>query len=138
MKLRREFEVVRAAILNSKVDTLEAALAELSWWEKRLATQEQVDSTLHNNNTTFLVSQAYRQPTSSPASGHSGIGYQGSSHSGFGHNHEARAQFNNSSSGMIPCHFCQELKHIQPHRKTRNLCTYCKRPHQSSGAAYIM
>ncbi|CAN0919434.1 Retrovirus-related Pol polyprotein from transposon RE1 [Linum grandiflorum] len=111
-RLRPEFESVRAAILNRKITTLEDALAELSRKEKRLATQAQVD----------IVSELRRT--------NSHIGSGGGNNTGGsrqGHTQESRPQFGGSSSGTIRCHYCQEIGHTQPHCKTRNLCTYCKR-----------
>ncbi|CAN0886579.1 Retrovirus-related Pol polyprotein from transposon RE1 [Linum grandiflorum] len=102
-RLRPEFESVRAAILNRKITTLEAALAELSREEKRLATQAHVDNNLHDTHSAFSVVSEPRRTNS---------------HIGSGHTQESRPQFGGSSSGTIRCHYCQEIGHIQPHCKT--------------------
>ncbi|CAN0899653.1 Retrovirus-related Pol polyprotein from transposon RE1 [Linum grandiflorum] len=114
-KLRPEYEPVRAAILNRKITSLEAALAELSREEKRLTTQAQVDITLHENNSVFAVS----------GPGNNNGGYMGGARSS--NALHSRPQFSSSTSDSICCHFCQELGHIQPHCRKRNLCSYCKR-----------
>ncbi|CAL1354944.1 unnamed protein product [Linum trigynum] len=118
-KLRPEFEPIRATLLSRNIATLEATLPELQREERRLTTQAQVDSHLHDANAAFAASPARRGSSHPPP----GVGTRPSSGSS---TPASRPQFV-SPTGDVRCHYCQEPGHIQPHCRVRNLCTYCKR-----------
>ncbi|CAN0861310.1 hypothetical protein LINGRAHAP2_LOCUS8167 [Linum grandiflorum] len=111
MKLRLEFEYVRAALINRNVTTLETAIADLTREEKHLATQAQVDNHLHESNFAFAAQSFPRRNCSARSSSSAA----------------SRPQFGSSTSSTIRSHHCQELGHIQPHCRQQNLCTYCKK-----------
>ncbi|CAL1381068.1 unnamed protein product [Linum trigynum] len=98
MKLRPEFEAIRASLLHRQVATIEEALGELTREETRLRSQSLLDN-------------------SAPGDSVFAVGRGGSE----------KPQFQQGDTSTLTCHFCQEGGHIQPHCKRRNICIYCKR-----------
>ncbi|CAN0874854.1 hypothetical protein LINGRAHAP2_LOCUS10497 [Linum grandiflorum] len=101
MKLRPEFESIRASLLHRNVASLDVVLGELIREEIRLRSQARLDG----------------QSLSSIASESAfAVCRPGSN----------RPQFQRGNTSHLTCHFCHELGHIQPHCKKRNICSYCK------------
>ncbi|CAN0886875.1 Retrovirus-related Pol polyprotein from transposon TNT 1-94 [Linum grandiflorum] len=98
MKLRAEYEPVRASLLRRGVTKLDEALSELIREETRLKSQAQLDRRQTSSESAFAVGR----------SGHQ------------------RPQFQRGSTSHLTCHFFHELGHIQPHCKKKNVCIYCK------------
>ncbi|CAL1400598.1 unnamed protein product [Linum trigynum] len=98
MKLRSDFEPIRASLIHRGVTNLEEVVAELIREETRLKSQAQIDH--------------------GPSESAFAVGRSGNS---------TRPQFGQQSSGEVICHFCQESGHVQIHCKKRNYCNYCKK-----------
>ncbi|CAN0913224.1 Retrovirus-related Pol polyprotein from transposon RE1 [Linum grandiflorum] len=101
MKLRPEFESIRASLLHRNVTSLDTALGELVREEMRLQSQARLDTQQLPNAGSASVFAVNK------SSGH-------------------RPQFQRGNTSHLTCHFCNEVGHIQPHCRKRNLCTYCK------------
>ncbi|CAL1387375.1 unnamed protein product [Linum trigynum] len=111
---------MRAGLLSRNIATVEAALPELTREERQIQTQATVDTHFHDANAAFAATAARRYTPPSAAGGSSSSG-------GARPALASRPQFVSPPSGDIRCHYCQEPGHIQPHCRTRNLYTYCKR-----------
>ncbi|CAL1376492.1 unnamed protein product [Linum trigynum] len=114
MKLRPEYEPIRASLLHRNVTELDEILAELYREEIRLKSQAQVDagSARSLENSSVFAATSFRphfQSSSSQmgASGHGPPGGQGT----------APVRF---------CHYCRDPGHIQPFCRKRNWCNFCR------------
>ncbi|CAN0827060.1 hypothetical protein LINGRAHAP2_LOCUS873 [Linum grandiflorum] len=92
MKLRTEFEPIRASLLHRNVTKIEDVLGELMREETRLKSQAKVDNLPLDS--AFAV----------------------------GRGASSRPQFQLSNTSSLTCHFCHEIGHIQPHCKKKNYC----------------
>ncbi|CAN0862518.1 Retrovirus-related Pol polyprotein from transposon TNT 1-94 [Linum grandiflorum] len=99
MRLRPEYEGIRASILHREVTTIEKVLPELLREETRLHSQNKLD--IHTTDSAAVGAAFAVQPS--------------------------RPQFHRTPTGEIICHFCKEPGHIQLHCKKRNTCNYCKK-----------
>ncbi|CAN0845964.1 Retrovirus-related Pol polyprotein from transposon RE1 [Linum grandiflorum] len=112
MKLRPEFESVRARLLSSDDLDIDKVLGELSRVEIRLCTKTKLDSAVSSLESTFT-----------PA-------YFSSANAKSSSNH-ASASGNSSSPGQInyteiKCRHCGVIGHSSGYCKKRNFCNYCK------------
>ncbi|KAF2323208.1 hypothetical protein GH714_034165 [Hevea brasiliensis] len=98
MKLRPEFENIRATIVNSGITDFDSVLGELLREETRLQTQANLDAKTNNVDTIFFASRS--RPAMKKMTG---------------------------ENGTVQCRFCGEIWHIQSHCKKRNVCNYCKK-----------
>ncbi|KAF2292446.1 hypothetical protein GH714_022891 [Hevea brasiliensis] len=98
MKLRLEFENIRANIVNRGITNFDSVLGELLREETRLRTQANLDAKTNNVDTIFFASRS--RPPMKKMTGENGI---------------------------VQCRFCGEMGHIQSHCKKRNVCNYCKK-----------
>ncbi|CAL1389633.1 unnamed protein product [Linum trigynum] len=93
MRLRPEFEDVRASLLHRNVATLDAVFGELVREETHLKSQASLDHLGHGSESVFAV----------------------------GKYASSRPQFHQGTSGEVRCHYCQEPGHIQPVSQTKFL-----------------
>ncbi|CAL1357650.1 unnamed protein product [Linum trigynum] len=113
MKLRPEFEAVRANLLNRDILQFDGVLGTLVREETWLRTQAVID--LRPGEGEALVASAAGQ--GAHGSGHGAAAYA-----------VDRPQFQRRIpiSDLI-CHHCREKGHLQKHCRRRNFCVYCKR-----------
>ncbi|CAL1373295.1 unnamed protein product [Linum trigynum] len=98
MKLRPEFEPIRASLIHRGVTNLEEVVAELIREETRLKSQAQIDH--GSSESAFAVGRS---------------------------SNSTRPKFGQQGSGEVVCHYCQESGHVQIHCRKRNYCNYCKK-----------
>ncbi|CAN1154362.1 hypothetical protein LINPERHAP2_LOCUS19970 [Linum perenne] len=118
MKLRSEFEPVRAQLISTNNTDMDSVSGELVRAETRLQTQAQIDGVADNVGSVF-------------ASASSGRNFQSGGHRSLTATRPQFGQFgqpNNSSSGDIKCRHCGEIGHVVSVCRKRNYCNYCKRP----------
>ncbi|CAI0452649.1 unnamed protein product [Linum tenue] len=113
MRLRPEFENIRATILNRDRITFDGVISSLVREETRLRTQAQFD-VRPGEGETFTAT--------TDSSTRSGTGYR---------SHVlavTRPQFNSRvPNAELECHHCHEKGHLVKHCRRRNYCVYCKR-----------
>ncbi|KAF2283065.1 hypothetical protein GH714_043724 [Hevea brasiliensis] len=98
VKLRPEFENIRATIVNHGITDFDLVLGELLREETQVQTQANLDAKTNNVDTIFFASRS-RPPMKKM------IG----------------------ENGTVQCRFCGEMWHTQSHCKKRNVCNYCKK-----------
>lgn len=97
MKLRPEYEVVRANILNRASDPdMDSVLSEILREETRIVTQASLENKRDADATVFFANKSKNK------------------------------SFPRDFS-KIQCHECKEYGHVASHCKKRNQCTYCKK-----------
>ncbi|CAN0906247.1 hypothetical protein LINGRAHAP2_LOCUS24142 [Linum grandiflorum] len=99
MKLRPDFESIRASLLHRNVASIDTTLGELVREEIRLRSQARIDNP-------HLPSGSASVFAVNKSGGH-------------------RPQFQCGNTSHLTCHFCNEVGHIQPHCKKWNVCSYC-------------
>ncbi|CAL1413972.1 unnamed protein product [Linum trigynum] len=113
MKLRPEFESVRATLLNRDILQFDGVLGKLMREEIRLRTQAAID--LRPGEGESIVAAAAAQ----------GVVGANRDNSAYG---VSRPQFQQRVPvSDLECHHCREKGHVQKHCRRRNFCVYCKR-----------
>ncbi|CAL1401383.1 unnamed protein product [Linum trigynum] len=100
-KLRPEYETISTTLLSQNITTVEASLPELQREERRLSTQAQVDSQLHDTNAAFAASSSYRRSAAPPSGSGGRVAPPPQSAPS-----TLRSQFASSSTGDVQCHYC--------------------------------
>ncbi|CAL1412051.1 unnamed protein product [Linum trigynum] len=98
MKLRADFEPIRASLIHRGITDLDSVVIELIREETRLKSQSHIDHPIADS--AFVV-------------GRSSL--------------SSRPQFSAPPSGDLICHHCHESGHVQIHCKKRNYFNYCKK-----------
>ncbi|CAL1352482.1 unnamed protein product [Linum trigynum] len=129
MRLRPEFEPVRATLLNQEKLQVEGVLGSLIREETRLRTQANLDARPGQGDVSAFSS--LRIPG---AAGHSfgGGSVSGGDKISAGVNDAQvfaayRPQFQRPNLSDVECHHCREKGHTKKYCRARNFCVYCKR-----------